>query len=111
MQNWRPLIGALGTGFGIGTVVTAIVNHWLVRRASISDRWYQEKREAYLGLATALQTPTGDVPVWHARCALFGSSEVLKHAAQVAETQVDQYDMRNKAFQNMLEAMRNDLQR
>jgi hypothetical protein len=111
MQNWLPLLGGILTGFGVGTVVTSIVNHFLARRASMSDRWYQERREAYLGMIAAIQSLRGDVPAWHARCALFGSPEVMKYAAQVAETSDEPYDTRNEGFKKMLEAMRNDLQR
>jgi hypothetical protein len=42
------LLGILG-GLGIGSLLTQIATHFMARRASASDRLYQEKREAYLG--------------------------------------------------------------
>jgi hypothetical protein len=113
MPDWSLLIG----GLGIGGVIAGVVNHVMARRSSIKDRWYQEKRETYLGMVSALQSSpalqriSSDFPLWHARCALFGSREVLKHAKEVADTPPDQYDKRNEAFQKMLEWMRTDLQR
>jgi hypothetical protein len=107
MELFSGLIG----GFGIGTLLTSVVTHFMARRASIDDRWYNEKREAYLGLVAALQSVSGDFPVWHARCALFGSPETLRYAKQVADTPPNAYDARNAAFQKMLEAMRADLRR
>jgi hypothetical protein len=62
-------------------------------------------------MIAAIQSLRGDIPAWHARCALFGSPEVMGYAAQVAETPDDQYHTRNEGFRKMVEAMRNDLQR
>jgi hypothetical protein len=41
-------IGLIG-GLGIGSLTTSVVTHFMSRRATSNDRWYQEKREAYLG--------------------------------------------------------------
>jgi hypothetical protein len=116
MPDWSLLSGLIG-GLGIGSLITSVANHLMARRSSIKDRLYQEKRETYLGMvsalqqSTALQSISGDFHLWQARCALFGSREVLKHAKEVADTPPDQYDRRNEAFQKMLDWMRTDLQR
>src|SRR5690606_29175306 len=41
-------------GLGIGSLLKSMADHFMARRASTSDRWYQEKRESYLGLLQAL---------------------------------------------------------
>jgi hypothetical protein len=117
-MEWISLLLAGLGGLGIGSVLATIANHFMSRRASVNDRWYQEKREAYLGLLNALE-PGGDdargYRLWNARCALFGSSEVLKYAKEVDETpysaDAERNAARKAAFQNMLGAMRDDLRR
>jgi hypothetical protein len=114
MVDWSLLTGVIG-GLGIGTLITSVANHFMARYSNIKDRWYQEKRETYLGMVSALQMDSalqrisGDFHLWHARCALFGSPEVLNYAKEVVDIPPDQYDKRNKAFQKMLEGMRTDL--
>ena len=50
-MDWiLPLIA----GRGLGSIIKSIADHFMSRRASDHDRWYQEKREAYTGLLTAL---------------------------------------------------------
>jgi hypothetical protein len=38
----------------MGSLLKSIADHFMARRANTRDRWYQEKREAYLGLLEAL---------------------------------------------------------
>ena len=47
-------IVALVGGLGIGSLITSVATHLMARRGVTNDRWYQEKREAYLGLLEAL---------------------------------------------------------
>lgn len=51
IMDWiLPLIG----GLGIGAVIKSVVDNFNTRRAVSQDRRYKEKREAYLGLLSAL---------------------------------------------------------
>jgi hypothetical protein len=43
MDWFLPLIA----GLGIGSIIKSIADHFMSRRASDRDRWYQEKRDAY----------------------------------------------------------------
>jgi hypothetical protein len=38
----------------MGSLLKSIADHFMARRANTRDRWYQEKRKAYLGLLEAL---------------------------------------------------------
>jgi hypothetical protein len=113
MQWLLPLIG----GLGIGTLLAQIVTHFMTRRASIRDRLYQEKREAYLGLLNALHNaatnPSDEnskaYALWQTRCALFGSTDVMMAAQEMVETNDGPSERRNAAFQKLLRAMRVDL--
>jgi hypothetical protein len=116
MTEWiLPLFGA----FGVGTLFTSVATHFMSRRATTNDRWYQERREAYLGLLNALHQAavhpsdenSKDYALWQTRCTLFGSSEVSKYAQQIVETNDGPRTARDDAFQNLIEAMRVDLRR
>ena len=110
------ILGLLG-GFGIGSVLTALVTHWTSRRASIQDRWYQERREAYLGLLQSLHDAavaasdeaSRAYALWQTRCDLFGSPEVARCAQRIVETNDGPRSDRNAAFRDLLAAMRADL--
>jgi hypothetical protein len=114
MMQWiLPLIG----GLGIGTLLAQIMTHFMTRRASIGDRLYQEKREAYLGLLSALHVaathPSDEsskaYALWQTRCALFGSTDVMTAAQEIVDTNDGPLERRNAAFHKLLRAMRVDL--
>ncbi|HJW42177.1 MAG TPA: hypothetical protein VJ476_13260 [Rhizomicrobium sp.] len=99
--------------------MTSIANNFMARRATTSDRWYQEKREAYLGLLTALHEAAVNpsdknaktYALWQTRCSLFGSPTVSKYAQQMVDTNEGPRDERSDVFNRLVEAMRMDLQR
>jgi hypothetical protein len=111
------LLFALLGGLGIGTLLTQVVSHFMMRRASVSDRLYQEKRAAYLGLLDALHNaaahPSDEnskaYALWQTRCALFGSTEVMVAAQEIVDTNDGPPARRNFAFHKLLRAMRVDL--
>lgn len=80
MEWVLPLFGA----FGVGTLVSSVATHFMSRRATTNDRWYQERREAYLGLLNALHNAavhssdenSKAYALWQTRCTLFGSPSV-----------------------------------
>jgi len=112
-------IAALIGGLGVGSLATTIVDHYISRRATNSDRLYQEKREAYLGLLGALHKAaiqhsnenSKDFALWQTRCQLFGSPEVVKFAQAIVDTNDAPRGERDIAFSGLMESMRRDLQR
>lgn len=112
MEWILPLLG----GLGIGSLLKSAIDHWIVRKAAASDRLYQEKREAYLGLLEALHRAAvrasdenaKNFGFWRLRCDLFGSPQVSRYAQQVAETD-GQTPERTQAFNSLVQAMRDDL--
>ncbi len=110
------VFGLIG-GLGIGSVLTAAATHFMTRRAVASDRLYQEKREAYLGLLGALHDaavkPSDEkakaYALWQTRCDLFSSSDVAKWAQKIVDTNNGPREDRNEAFRRLIETMRADL--
>lgn len=102
--------------FGIGSVITSITTNYLARRSATNDRWYQEKREAYIGLLTALHDaavkPSDEASkayaLWQAKCTIFGSDAVTEYAQRIIDTN-DYPEGRAKAFDALIKAMREDL--
>jgi hypothetical protein len=109
---------ALVGGLGIGSLITSIANHFMTRQAATKDRWYQEKREAYLGLLGALhQAAVGPshenslaYALWQTRCELFGSTDVSKYAQEMVRTNEGPRSARDEVFRKLIDAMRADLE-
>lgn len=107
-----PLLG----GFGIGSLLKSVIDHFISRRVTMKDRLYQEKREAYLGLLCALHEAavqpsdenSKDFALWQTRCQLFGSSEVSRFAQALVDTN-ESSPARKTAFEGLIDSMRNDL--
>ena len=49
MQEFLPYI----TAFGIGSLVSALIQFWLTTRLNNRRKVYEERKEAYVGLAEA----------------------------------------------------------
>jgi hypothetical protein len=115
MDWFLPLIA----GLGLGSVIKSIADHFMSRRASDHDRWYQEKREAYLGLLTALHDAAVQpsdanakaFALWQTRCELFGSVDVAKFSQQIVDTNDGPRQARDSAFHGLIEAMKADLRK
>ena len=109
-------VAPLLAGLGLGTLLTTIANHLMTRRASLSDRLYQEKREAYLGLLNAIYTAASEpsdtnaksYAHWHARCKVFGADDVERYAGLFADMSAA-WDVRGERFEKLVAAMRADL--
>jgi hypothetical protein len=112
-MNWAELVG----GLGIGSLVTSVATHFMARRATADDRWYQEKREAYIGLLSALHDAAvhrSDAhakafALWQTRCDLFGSATVSRYAQRMVDTNDGPADARQEAFAGLVKAMKDDL--
>ena len=83
----------------------------------VSDRWYSEKREAYIGLLNALhdaavrpsEAHAKAYALWQTRCDLFGSLEVSKYAQAVVDTNEGPLAERERALRALVRAMKADL--
>jgi hypothetical protein len=112
-MNWAELIG----GLGIGSLIASVVTHFMARRATANDRWYQEKREAYLGLLSALHEAavrpsnanSKAYALWQTRCDLFGSPTVSRYVQRIIDTNDGPQEARHEAFDGLVKAMRDDL--
>jgi hypothetical protein len=115
MDWFLPLIA----GLGLGSIMKSVADHFMTRRASKHDRWYQEKREAYTGLLTALHDAAvrpSDAnakafALWQTRCELFGSADVAKFTQQMIDTNDGPRPARDSAYRELIEAMKSDLRK
>ena len=113
MEWILPLLG----GLGLGSLLKSVIDHFISRRAITKDRLYQEKREAYLGLLSALHKAavqpsdanSKEYALWQTRCQLFGSKDVSTFAQGIVDTNESMGSDRLEAFNGLVEAMRNDL--
>jgi hypothetical protein len=113
MMDWAVLLG----GLGIGSLLTSVATHFMTRRANASDRWYQEKREAYLGLLkanhdAAVRSSDENAKaygLWQARCDLFGSEAVSRLAQAMVDTNDGPRAERATVYRDLIAAMKADL--
>jgi hypothetical protein len=110
-------IAPLLAGLGLGTLATTIISHLMNRSASLNDRAYQEKREAYLGLLKSIHDaslkPSDETAkayaLWQTKCDLFGSTEVSRYAQEFVDTNDGPREIRATVFNNLVAAMKTDL--
>jgi hypothetical protein len=104
------------TAFGLGSIVTALIQSWLSQRAAKTERSFKEKQAAYVGLLEAYHRAaiegTHDAAkhfaYWQLRCELVGSNAVRDAVGRIVETNDDRAG-REKAHDDMKKAMRADL--
>ena len=110
------LVIPLLASFGLGSVVTSLVQAWLAGRSNAEDRRYSEKQAAYIGLLEAYHraavegTPEAakNFAYWQLRCELVGTHEIRKAIQDIIDTNDDPVG-RNDAHERMKRAMRADL--
>ncbi|WP_082044154.1 hypothetical protein [Aeromonas sp. L_1B5_3] len=115
-MDYTFISGIVG-GLGIGTLINTIYSDWRARTAKRTDRQYEEKRNAYLGLLDALHKAAVEpsdaaskaYALWQTRCNLFGSEEVSLYAQRIIDTNAGPREERNEAFNCLLRAMKADL--
>lgn len=113
-MEWLSLL--IG-GLGLGAILARVVEYFLAIRKSRTDRDYQEKREAYLGLLGAIHKAaiepndahSKDFALWQARVDLFGTEEVAKAAQEFVDTNDGPREHRYRAFEKLINGMRCDL--
>jgi len=112
MDQIVPLLAA----FGLGSVVTALVQSGLLNRTRRFDRIFAEKQTAYVGLLDACHRAAVEgtdeaaknFAYWRIRCDLVGSAAVCDAVRRMAETNDDR-EGRLKADDDLRSAMRSDL--
>ncbi len=114
MNLFLALIG----GLGIGSLLTTVVNHFLLKNSENSDRLYREKREAYIGMTRALYDVEIEPGPKNAKAfgyylnmaKIFGPQNVVMAGQKVIDT--DPCTMgRDEALKEFYEAMKNDLRK
>lgn len=108
------------SAFGLGAIVTAVVQAWLSSRAELSKRNFQEKKECYIGYLAALhksqleqnQQSALNVGHWANRIELAGSRAVISACKYIRETNPTSdgtHPERGNALTELMDAMRKDL--
>jgi hypothetical protein len=118
-MDTNTLIGLVGA-FGLGSVVTAGVTHWLNIQEEKKSRRFEERKETYIGFFDALhkseieQTHIASLNVgyWRNRIELVGSTEVIKLCYKIEETNPKNgliHPERPQVILDLKNAMRKDL--
>ncbi len=104
------------TAFGLGSIVTAMIQSWLGNRVEKRNRSFGERKAAYVGLLEAYHRAAvegtdeaaKEFAYWQMRCDLVAPKEVRHAIQQVIDTN-DNKPMRQKAHTALKTALRNDL--
>lgn len=112
MSNLIPLI----TAFGLGSVVSALIQSWLSRRLTNDERRFREKQAAYVGLLEAYHRAAVEgtdeagkaFAYWQMRCELVAPESVREAIRRITATNDDRHG-RDAAHRDMQVAMRADL--
>ena len=108
------------SAFGLGAVVTALIQAWLSNIAYVSKRNFDEKKETYIGFLDALhksevektEESALNVGHWKNRIELVGTPSVIRACARIRETNPTSSGLhpeRPQALHELKEAMRKDL--
>ncbi|WP_226016116.1 hypothetical protein [Novosphingobium sp. FKTRR1] len=107
---------SLLTAFGLGSIITALVQAFLARSSQKDERAFREKQAAYIGLLEAFHKAAvegspeaGNAFVyWQMRCDLVATTSVRGAIRLIVETNDDR-PAREVAIEAMKAAMRADL--
>lgn len=107
---------SLLTAFGLGSIVTALVQAWLKNRSEHNVRSFQEKQAAYIGLLEAYhqaaikpsQEAAKNFAYWQMRCELVAPERVRAAIQSIVDTNDDRKG-RDLAHEELKCAMREDL--
>lgn len=106
------LIGGLGLGALFNSMLTIYVN----QRVKNRDKRYNEKKDAYLELLSALRNLNvhhtdehlKDYALCELKCSLFGSTSVIYYLEKMKNT-IPESEERNVIFNELIESMKADL--
>lgn len=104
------------TAFGLGSIMSVLIQAWLSRSWKQNERQFEEKKSAYIGLLEAYHRAAiegtdeaaKNFAYWQMRCELVASSEVSSAISQIIETN-DKPIERNIAHERLKSSMRQDL--
>lgn len=107
---------SLLTAFGLGSVITALIQAWLTRRAKRDERDFNERKEAYVGLLQAYHRAAvegtdmaaKEFAYWQMRCELVAPKPVRDAIQEIVDMNEDR-DARNIAHDKLKDALRADL--
>lgn len=108
---------AIFGGFGIGAIISQVVQYLLAQRAKKTERRTEELKEAFSGLLAAqasvikssnLMEHQIEFALWEARVQLVASPELSKRIGEMKATDPYSED-RQVAIDALLQAMRNEL--
>jgi len=119
-MDFVQLISAAGIGGIIGSLITTTLQAWFARQTLMSNRTFQEKKEAYTGFLEALhrseveQTSEASLRAghWQNRCELVASKQVRLLITRVFETNPrggSFHPDRPRVIAELKQAMRMDL--
>ena len=107
---------SLLTAFGLGSVISVLVQFYLARKSENNERSFRERQAAYLGLLEAYHRAAVDrndeaaknFAFWQMRCDLVAPKAVRRAIEKIVETNDDQ-DARKIAHDELKAALRTDL--
>lgn len=107
------LISAAGIGGILGSVITTLLQSWILNKQRINDRIFQEKKESYLGLIMAYRNAVisgndkdKEFAYWSVRCNLLAPLSISK---LINDMKTDNFSIQEKAFSELQIAMKDDL--
>lgn len=109
-------IAAFLGGLGAGSVITALLQHFLSRRAQQADALRKDRSEVYAGLLQAIEAlevansvaSAKRFGMWAARAEIVGSSAVID-AISAMRTTAPNSPQRESSLKHLLRCMRSDL--
>ncbi|RUR25322.1 hypothetical protein [Legionella qingyii] len=112
----NTVLAVLG-GLGVGSLLNSLVAHFTNQRSKQKERRYEEKKAAYIGLLTSLHDAavypsdknSKAYALWQTKCQIFGSEKVSRFSQEIVDTNDGSRDERDRAFQSLLSAIRQDL--
>lgn len=107
---------SLIASFGLGSLLTAILQSWLTRRAQLDERIFEERKKAYIGLLEAYHraavegtdAAAKEFAYWQMRCELVAPKNVREAIERIISTN-DNKDARHIAHEQLKESLRSDL--
>ena len=111
-MGWLPLI----TAFGFGSIVSTVVQTFLVQRGQKKHRSFDERKTAYIGLLESYHRAAvensdaagKEFAFWQMRCEIVGPHSIRKAIVDIVATN-DSPRERAIAHENLKDAMRQDL--
>ncbi|WP_417486418.1 hypothetical protein [Maricaulis sp.] len=105
---------ALLTAFGLGSIVTTLVQTYLTRKSALDDPNYEERKQAYVGLLEAYHRAAvenskeagKEFAYWQMRCELVSPQPVRNAIQAIIETNERRAERQvaHEALKNVLRA-------